>query len=109
MQAPDSPRQLVCQRLLSERVRLGLSRRAVVNSLDVAFETLRRWESTTPIPADYLAQLITMGYDVGFIVTGKVDSSTPPDQHNELLALLRSMAETERSAIEQIIRAVARV
>lgn len=109
MQAPEPVRQRVCQRMKAERLRLGLSRMKVIAVLGVAHNTLRRWEADTPIPADHLSQLGELGYDTGFIVTGKVAAGCQSDHELETLAMLRSISEPQRAALAEILRSMADV
>ncbi|ASD67698.1 MULTISPECIES: helix-turn-helix domain-containing protein [Pseudoalteromonas] len=58
-------------KLIEERERLGLQQKQVYDSIQVGKSTYYRWESGTPIPSDKLTELAKLGFDVGYLVTGK--------------------------------------
>ncbi|WP_440053351.1 helix-turn-helix domain-containing protein [Pseudoalteromonas sp. T1lg65] len=58
-------------RLIEERERLGLQQKQVFDSIKVSKSTYYRWESGTPMPSDKLAELVELGFDVNYIITGK--------------------------------------
>lgn len=57
----------ICDRLKMERVRLGLSLRSVADSTGASESSFKRWEKSTPIPADKLSALAALGFDVRYI------------------------------------------
>ncbi|RXE95571.1 helix-turn-helix transcriptional regulator [Pseudoalteromonas sp. PS5] len=59
------------RKLIEERERLGLQQKQVYDSIKVGKSTYYRWESGTPIPSDKLTELAKLGFDVGYLVTGK--------------------------------------
>ncbi len=61
----------VHSRLREERTRLGLEQKTVAAACDVAPKTVSRWESAIPIPADKLAVLEPLGFDVLYVVSGR--------------------------------------
>jgi len=60
----------VCQRLGEERKRLNLNQNRVASYCEVSIKTIGRWEKNIPIPADKLAMLVELGYDITYILTG---------------------------------------
>lgn len=60
----------VCLRLGEERKRLGLNQNKVASYCEVSVKSVGRWEKNIPIPADKLALLAKLGYDITFILTG---------------------------------------
>jgi len=60
----------VCLRLGEERKRLNLNQNKVAVYCDVNVKTVGRWEKNIPIPADKLALLTQLGYDITYILTG---------------------------------------
>lgn len=60
----------VCLRLGEERKRLGLNQNKVATYCEVSIKTVGRWEKNIPIPADKLALLAQLGYDINYILTG---------------------------------------
>ena len=60
----------VCLRLGEERKRLNLNQNKVAVYCDVNVKTVGRWEKNIPIPADKLALLVQLGYDITYILTG---------------------------------------
>ena len=60
----------VCLRLGEERKRLSLNQNKVAAYCEVSVKTIGRWEKTIPIPADKLALLAQLGYDITYILTG---------------------------------------
>lgn len=59
----------VCLRLGEERKRLNLNQNKVAIYCDVSIKTISRWEKNIPIPADKLALLAQLGYDITYILT----------------------------------------
>jgi transcriptional regulator with XRE-family HTH domain len=59
----------VCLRLGVERKRLNLHQNDVARYCDVSVKTVGRWEKNIPIPADKLALLTHLGYDITYILT----------------------------------------
>lgn len=60
----------VCLRLGEERKRLSLNQHKIADYCDVSVKTIGRWEKNIPIPADKLALLAQLGYDITYILTG---------------------------------------
>jgi len=60
----------VCLRLGKERKRLSLNQNKVATYCGVSVKTVGRWEKNIPIPADKLALLAQLGYDITYILTG---------------------------------------
>lgn len=60
----------VCLRLGEERKRLNLNQNKVAVYCEVSVKTVGRWEKSIPIPADKLALLTQLGYDITYILTG---------------------------------------
>ncbi|WP_143869904.1 helix-turn-helix domain-containing protein [Catenovulum sediminis] len=68
--------------LQSERKRLGLTASDVQQQIEVGRSTYTRWEAGQPIPSDKLNALASIGFDIGFVVTGhrsQVDESALAD------------------------------
>lgn len=61
----------VFSRLREERVRLGLNQSDVANAVDMSVKQIGRWETNIPIPSDKLEVLSAIGFDAGYVVTGK--------------------------------------
>ena len=59
----------ICLRLGKERKRLHLNQNKVATYCDVSVKTIGRWEKNIPIPADKLALLAKLGYDITYILT----------------------------------------
>lgn len=66
----ESENYFVCQRLRSERQRLGLKQEEVGSICETVVQTVRRWEKNVPIPSDKLARLMPHGFDGQFILSG---------------------------------------
>jgi transcriptional regulator with XRE-family HTH domain len=60
----------VCLRLGEERKRLRLNQGKVATYCEVSIKSVGRWEKNIPIPADKLALLAQLGYDINYILTG---------------------------------------
>ena len=60
----------LCLRLGEERRRLRLNQSRIAETCKVSTKTVGRWEKSIPIPADKLAQLIDLGYNINYILTG---------------------------------------
>ena len=60
----------VSLRLGEERKRLNLNQNKVASYCNVSIKTIGRWEKNIPIPADKLALLVELGYDMTYILTG---------------------------------------
>ena len=60
----------VCLRLGEERKRLHLNQNKVAEHCEVSVKSVGRWEKNIPIPADKLALLVELGYDITYILTG---------------------------------------
>ncbi|MBE9561067.1 MAG: helix-turn-helix transcriptional regulator, partial [Proteobacteria bacterium] len=60
----------VCLRLGEERKRLSLNQNRVATYCEVSVKSVGRWEKNIPIPADKLALLAQLGYDITYILTG---------------------------------------
>jgi len=60
----------ICTRLGEERRRLNLNQNKVAGFCTVSTKTVGRWEKNIPIPADKLALLADLGYDITYILTG---------------------------------------
>ncbi len=60
----------VCLKLGEERKRLRLNQKKVATYCEVSIKTVGRWEKNIPIPADKLALLAQLGYDINYILTG---------------------------------------
>ncbi len=60
----------VCLRLGEERKRLNLNQNKVAAYCEVNVKSVGRWERNIPIPADKLALLAQLGYDITYILTG---------------------------------------
>ena len=60
----------VCLRLGEERKRLSLNQNKVAAYCEVSVKSVGRWEKNIPIPADKLALLAQLGYDITYILTG---------------------------------------
>jgi len=61
---------IVCTRLGSERKRLNLNQNKVAEYCKVNIKSVGRWEKNIPIPADKLALLAQLGYDITYVLTG---------------------------------------
>ncbi len=59
----------VCLKLGEERKRLNLNQNKVAIYCEVSIKTIGRWEKNIPIPADKLALLAQLGYDITYILT----------------------------------------
>ena len=60
----------VCLRLGEERKRLSLNQNKIATYCEVSVKSVGRWEKNIPIPADKLALLAQLGYDITYILTG---------------------------------------
>lgn len=60
----------VCVRLGEERKRLNLNQNKIATYCEVNVKSIGRWEKNVPIPADKLALLAQLGYDITYILTG---------------------------------------
>jgi len=66
----------VCTRLANERKRLKLTQSEVAKTCNVSVKTVGRWERNVAIPADKLALLIPLQYDITYILTNVKFEST---------------------------------
>lgn len=63
---------IISERLKQERLRLGLKQTDVIKAIDVAIATFSNYENGKRSPdADFLLKLGALGYDIGYVVTGK--------------------------------------
>lgn len=69
-------------RLLSERKRLNLYRSHLSDMCEVSEQTIKRWESGTPIPSDKLSMLAQNGFDTLYIITGERQSENDDEYFN---------------------------
>ena len=60
----------ICRRLGEERKRLHLNQNKVATYCEVSVKSVGRWERNIPIPADKLALMAQLGYDITYILTG---------------------------------------
>ena len=65
-------------RLKEERVRLGLSQSDVANAVEMSVKQVGRWETSIAIPSDKLEILSGIGFDAGYVVTGRRTASDGP-------------------------------
>ncbi len=72
----------VFRRLAIERERLKLLQDQVAKHCNVSKKTVGRWEKNTAIPADKLALLNQLGFDVQFIITGDRTASVSKDEND---------------------------
>ena len=64
--------EIISERLRSERLRLGLKQTDVLKAIDVAIATLSNYETGKRSPdVEFLLNLAELGYDAGYILTGK--------------------------------------
>ena len=70
--------KIVSERLKSERIRLGLKQTDVLKQIDVAISTFSNYENGIRSPdIEFLLKLAELGYDAGYILTGKrLDEAT---------------------------------
>lgn len=59
----------VCSRLAGERKRLKLTQNQIASTCHVSVKTVGRWEKNVAIPADKLALLIPLKYDITYLLT----------------------------------------
>lgn len=59
----------ICLRLGDERKRLNLNQAGIADYCGVSSKTVSRWEKSIPIPADKLAMLALLGYDITYVLT----------------------------------------
>jgi len=64
-----------------ERERLGLSQKEVYEAIDASKGTFIRWEAGKAIPSDKLAELVKLGFDVYYVVTGNRDKLKTVDDY----------------------------
>lgn len=69
--AMDTKDTKVCLRLGEERKRLYLNQNKVATHCEVTAKSVGRWEKDTPIPANKLALMAQLGYDITYILTGE--------------------------------------
>ncbi len=79
--------------LRQERELLGLQGREVYERLEVSKGTYIRWEAGHAVPSDQLAKLYELGFDVGYVVTGK---RTGPSASIDEALLEKSVEQAER-------------
>lgn len=65
-------------RLKEERIRLGLNQSDVANAVDMSVKQVGRWETSIAIPSDKLEILAGIGFDAGYVVTGRRTASDGP-------------------------------
>jgi transcriptional regulator with XRE-family HTH domain len=103
----ESENYFVCQRLRSERQRLGLKQEEVGSICETVVQTVRRWEKNVPIPSDKLARLIPHGFDGQFILSGvasaNLDALSRPDdpaavRQRRALELFARLAPSQQDA-----------
>lgn len=59
----------ICLRLGDERKRLNLNQAAIADYCGVSSKSVSRWEKSIAIPADKLAMLALLGYDITYVLT----------------------------------------
>ena len=65
-------------RLKETREKLGLSQQALAEHCGITARSQRNYESGERLPdAAYLAELLTLGADLAYVLTGKRDPSVP--------------------------------
>jgi DNA-binding XRE family transcriptional regulator len=87
------------ERLKEERLRLGLLQAFVANECDVTSRTIILWEQGRPVPADKLAALARLGFDVQYIVTGVRSTNLNQAQDDVLQARIARLSDTQRDVI----------
>ena len=93
----------VCLRLGEERKRLSLNQNKVAVYCEVSVKTVGRWEKNIPIPADKLALLAQLGYDITYILTGvKLSSQTAGLEAASNVWKIAADKETDKSQADVI-------
>ena len=61
----------ICENFFFERKRLKYNQKDISNFLGMSSKQIGRGGTTHPIPSDKLVELEKMGFDIGFVLTGK--------------------------------------
>lgn len=98
---------LFADRLKAERKRLALSQSAAAAIAGVSREMFCRYERGALPGADVLIALGAGGFDVGFIVTGKLGSGLDQLAPDEVLLLkrYRQASQVVRTALDAVLTA----
>jgi transcriptional regulator with XRE-family HTH domain len=92
-----------------ERLRLKLSQAFVAEECGVTTRTVIRWEQGNPIPSDKLAVLVTLGFDVQYIVAGVRSTNAPASQAADSLdARMAKLSETQRDVVKMMVEELER-
>ncbi len=93
-----------------ERDRLGISQEKIAEVCDVTRQAIYRWEKGSSIPFDKLAKLVSLGFDIQFIVTGVPSSNLnqvqdrPMPAEDSLDARVSKFNETQQDIIKMMVR-----
>lgn len=90
-------------RLSEERNRLRLTQDEVARCCSVSASTVRAWEKERAIPCDKLALLISIGFDVQYIISGcySVNMDQVGLGHGECKPLSHAAKQGSESSYEQ--------
>ena len=95
----------ISERLLIERKRLGLQQDDARKTLDVAYSTMSRYENGHRSPDMVMARkLHDIGYDIGYVITGKRLSETASDLTDDEVKWLELYRQSKRR--DELVRLV---
>ena len=102
--------EIISERLRSERLRLGLKQTDVLKAIDVAIATLSNYETGKRSPdVEFLLKLAELGYDAGYILTGKrLDeaSSDLTESEQIWLEIYRKLAKDDSERLMKMAKSL---
>lgn len=102
--------KIVSERLKSERLRLGLKQTDVLKQIDVAISTFSNYENGIRSPdVDFLMKLAELGYDGGYILTGRrLDeaSSDLTESEQSWLELYRQLSKDDSERLMKMAKSL---
>lgn len=103
----DNIVEILSERLVIERERLGLAQETVRDTLGVAHSTFSRYENAKRLPDLGLAKRLSdIGYDIGYVVTGKrLDESASDLTEDEMQWLELYRNSQRRAELVRLIKA----
>ena len=95
----DDIKPQISKRLALERERLGLEQTEIRDKLNIALATISRYENAKRLPDLGIAkELSDLGYDIGYVVTGKRLDESASDLTEEEMQWLELYRNSQRRA-----------
>ena len=97
--------KIVSERLKSERIRLGFKQTDILKQIDVAISTFSNYENGIRSPdVDFLMKLTELGYDAGYILTGRRLEETSSDLTESEQIWLELYRQLSKDDSERLIK-----